>query len=142
MDADAYAAGDPKLAAIRRVRGYSYEDMVTVSPDTMAGFEAKLKAFYEEHIHTDEEIRYVLAGSGFFDVRDLEDRWVRVACRRGDMIVLPEGIYHRFTLDEANYVQALRLFVGEPVWTPLNRPQEGHASRAKYVGEHAGAGAA
>ena len=28
--------------------------------------------------------------------------------------------------------QAMRLFVGEPVWTPLNRPQEDHPSRKKY----------
>ena len=27
----------------------------------------------------------------------------------------------------------MRLFVGVPVWTPLNRPQEGHPSRSKYV---------
>jgi 1,2-dihydroxy-3-keto-5-methylthiopentene dioxygenase len=27
----------------------------------------------------------------------------------------------------------MRLFVGAPVWTPFNRPQEEHASRAKYL---------
>ena len=29
--------------------------------------------------------------------------------------------------------QAMRLFVGEPVWTPLNRPIDDHTSRKKYV---------
>ena len=43
----------------------------------------------------------------------------------------------RFTLDEGNYIHALRLFVGEPVWTPYNRPQEEHPSRAKYVSSFA-----
>ncbi len=41
------------------------------------------------------------------------------------MIVLPAGMYHRFTLDERNYLKAMRLFVGEPVWTPYNRESEG-----------------
>jgi 1,2-dihydroxy-3-keto-5-methylthiopentene dioxygenase len=124
---------DPKLAAIRAVRGYSYQDIIEVSPETLPGYEQKIISFFEEHMHTDEEIRFILDGSGYFDVRDFDETWVRIACRKGDMIVLPEGIYHRFTLDENNFAKAMRLFVGEPVWTPLNRPQDEHPSRSKYV---------
>ena len=29
--------------------------------------------------------------------------------------------------------QAMRLFVGEPVWTPINRPNDEHDSRKRYM---------
>jgi 1,2-dihydroxy-3-keto-5-methylthiopentene dioxygenase len=126
---------DPRLEAIKKHRGYSYSDLIKVSPDTLPGYEEKIKCFYEEHIHSDEEIRYVLEGSGYFDIRDDEDRWIRMWTKAGDMIILPAGSYHRFTLDENNYVEALRLFVGEPVWTPINRgpAADKHPSRESYL---------
>ena len=101
----------------------------------MPQYETKLKAFFEEHIHDAEEIRYVLGGSGYFDVRDFDDHWVRVHVKKGDLLTLPEGIYHRFTCDEENWIHAMRLFIGQPIWTPFNRPQEDHPSRKKYVEE-------
>ena len=58
---------------------------------------------------------------------------IRIHVKKGDLMTLPEGIYHRFTCDETDYIKAMRLFKGNPVWTPFNRPQEEHPSRVKYV---------
>ena len=149
MDAESYTyptravpwdpkdATDPQLKQLRDDRGYSYADIITVHPDHLPEYEAKLKSFFEEHIHDAEEIRYILGGSGFFDIRDKVDNWVRIHVKMGDLITLPEGIYHRFTCDEHNLAHAMRLFIGVPVWTPFNRPCDDHPSRKKYVDEFA-----
>ena len=42
----------------------------------------------------------MLDGAGYFDIRDPEDNWVRLWTKKGDMIVIPAGSYHRFSTDE------------------------------------------
>ncbi|RDW70219.1 1,2-dihydroxy-3-keto-5-methylthiopentene dioxygenase-1 [Coleophoma crateriformis] len=111
-----------KLAADR---SYKNRDTIVVSPDSMgAVYEEKVKSFFNEHLHEDEEIRYIRDGTGFFDVRSEHDEWVRIQLEKDDLIVLPAGIYHRFTTDSNNYIKAMRLFQDEPKWTPLNRSSE------------------
>ncbi|KAG0464281.1 hypothetical protein HPP92_020350 [Vanilla planifolia] len=102
---------DEGLKKIRECRGYSYMDIIEVCPEKLPNYETKIKSFFEEHLHTDEEIRYCLEGSGYFDVRDENDQWIRISLKKGGLIVLPAGIYHRFTLDENNYIKAMRLFL-------------------------------
>ncbi|KAG7225200.1 hypothetical protein INR49_014759 [Caranx melampygus] len=110
LNADIYET-DPELEQIRKDHGYSYMDIITIRKDTLPNYGEK----------------------AYFDVRDKEDRWIRIAMRKGDLITLPAGIYHRFTLDETNYTKAMRLFVGEPVWKAYNRPADDFDIRQKYV---------
>ncbi|KAJ7766190.1 Acireductone dioxygenase ARD family [Mycena metata] len=117
---------EDSVNAIAKERGYKNRDTIDVSKEGMGEiYESKIKGFFEEHMHEDEEIRYILSGSGFFDVRETPtDAWIRLAVEPGDLIVLPAGIYHRFTLDEANRIKALRLFQDEPKWIPHNRSSD------------------
>jgi len=127
-----------KLDEICKQRGYTYADFV--NSQKIPNLSEKLATFFEEHIHDDEEIRFFVDGSGFFDVRDgrsfKEDRWIRMECNAGDLIILPAGIYHRFNVDEKAFFHVMRLFCGNPVWTPWNRansPTDSRDSRRKYL---------
>ncbi|RDA89633.1 hypothetical protein CP533_1952 [Ophiocordyceps camponoti-saundersi (nom. inval.)] len=103
-------------------RGYKNRDEIMVSPQAMgAVYEEKVKTFFEEHLHEDEEIRYIRGGRGYFDVRGQDDVWMRVMLEKDDLLILPAGIYHRFTTDNSNFVHAMRLFKDKPKWTALNR---------------------
>lgn len=132
LQADCYET-DPELEQIRKDQGYSYMDIISIHKDTLPNYEEKLKMFFEEHLHLDDEIRYILDGQAYFDVRCGDERWIRIAMKKGDLITLPAGIYHRFTLDETNYTKAMRLFVGEPVWKAYNRPADDFDARQKYL---------
>ncbi|KAI0554945.1 Acireductone dioxygenase ARD family [Xylaria curta] len=125
--------------ALARERDYKNRDEIIVSPEKMGDvYESKVRMFFDEHIHEDEEIRYIRDGKGYFDVRSKGDEWVRIQLEKDDLIILPAGIYHRFTTDEDNYIKAMRLFKEEPKWTPLNRSGEvdGNEYRKAYVAQY------
>ncbi|KAG0589638.1 hypothetical protein M758_1G033700 [Ceratodon purpureus] len=102
------------LNKIKAVRGYNYEEVLTVTPGKLPNFEENTKKFFMEHLHDHEEIRFILDGVGYEDVRDFDGQWIRIEIKKGDLIVLPPGMYHRFTLDEDQYLKALLLYQGTP----------------------------
>jgi len=125
-----------KLGEIRSQRGYKNFDICTIAPGKLPNFETKIKIFFEEHLHEDEEIRFVLEGSGYFDVRSVtQDQWYRIKVDQGEMLVLPAGIYHRFTLDTNNYIKCMRLFLDAPKWEAINRGPKAEVlpSRHTYI---------
>ncbi|KAI6189289.1 1,2-dihydroxy-3-keto-5-methylthiopentene dioxygenase-like protein [Aphelenchoides besseyi] len=115
---------DVKLDLIAKERGYDHSDEVAVSPKLLPDYEEKIQFFFEEHLHNDDEVRYVIDGCGYFDVRDNEDNWIRIKSEPGDLITLPAGIFHRFTPNTGDYIHVKRLFKGVPVWTAHFRKDE------------------
>ncbi|KAK4882636.1 hypothetical protein RN001_005955 [Aquatica leii] len=133
LNVDTYKA-DGLLDKIRIQRHYTYEDEVVCTKEALPEYEKTMQKFFTEHLHPDEEIRFILDGSGYFDVRDKNDEWIRIEATTGDMLVIPRGIYHRFTLDMKDFIKAKRLFSGDtPVWTAFFRPADDMQCRKDYL---------
>lgn len=125
----------PQLEELAAGRNYKNRDQVILNVDSFGGdqgaYDARMRQFYKEHYHEDEEIRYIVDGEGYFDVRDTGDRWIRAKLTKNDLLILPAGIYHRFTLlSRLKNVTALRLFKDEPKWEAINR-EEGRETEAR-----------
>jgi 1,2-dihydroxy-3-keto-5-methylthiopentene dioxygenase len=108
------------LESIKREHGYVDEDFIELAPDT-PNLEAICAKFDREHFHTEDEVRYVVAGEGIFDVRDEGDRWIRIVVTPGDLIVIPARTHHRFFLTEKKQIRCMRLFANHDGWTPVYR---------------------
>lgn len=59
------------IAEVSKRNGYTYKDECIINRERMPNYDEKIKTFFEEHLHTDEEVRYIVEGSGYFDVRDV-----------------------------------------------------------------------
>lgn len=121
-----------ELDRICKERNYINRDEKIIHKE-IENYDQLCNTFFTEHLHYDEEIRYVLAGSGYFDIRGKDDAWIRIHVTKGDLIILPEGMYHRYINDESDYIHVMRLFQAEPNWVAYNRPHDESISRKKYI---------
>jgi 1,2-dihydroxy-3-keto-5-methylthiopentene dioxygenase len=117
----------PDLERIKSANGYVAQDIVEITPQ-MPNLQAILAKFDKEHLHTDDEVRFVLDGGGIFDIRSKGDRWMRVEVYPADYISVPADRHHRFYCTEANHIRCVRLFKDNTGWTPIYRPQPEQAA--------------
>jgi len=103
------------LDTLKADRGYVEQDVVELRPET-PGLDEICAKFVDEHLHSEDEVRFVLDGEGVFDIRSKDDRWMRVKVERGDLIVVPEKRHHRFMLTESRSIRCVRLFKDEAGW--------------------------
>lgn len=94
--------------------GYRSRDVVTLHPDhpQAAAFRAK---FLDEHTHAEHEIRWFVAGFGWFFLHLGEEVW-RVGLGAGDRIAVPAGTKHWFDMGERPHFRAIRLFQNPEGW--------------------------
>ncbi len=110
----------PTMDWLKDKNGYIEQDTVELKP-AMPNLEEICHKFIDEHRHDEDEIRFVLLGEGIFDIRSSKDQWMRVKVEQGDLIVVPAGRYHRFTLTDKKMIRCVRLFKDKSGWVPYYR---------------------
>ena len=110
---EAYAA---EIDEMKRLGGYTTADVIDVTAET-PGLETMLARFDKEHTHSEDEVRFILAGRGIFFL-NLDGKVVSVEVHPGDMLRVPQGTTHWFTLCADRRIRAIRWFQDTTGWTP------------------------
>ena len=76
-----------------------------------------LAKFDKEHTHSEDEVRFILAGRGIFFL-NIGSKVASVEVGPGDMLRVPRGTTHWFTLCEDRRIRAIRWFQQTSGWTP------------------------
>jgi 1,2-dihydroxy-3-keto-5-methylthiopentene dioxygenase len=106
----------PEIDAMKQRGGYVTADVIDVNPET-PGLETMLARFDKEHTHSEDEVRFILAGKGIFFL-NIDGRVASVEVHAGDMLRVPRGTTHWFTLCEDRRIRAIRWFQDTSGWTP------------------------
>jgi 1,2-dihydroxy-3-keto-5-methylthiopentene dioxygenase len=111
------AAYAEEIEALKARGGYVTADVIDVSPKT-PGLDAMLAKFSREHWHDEDEVRFIIRGSGIFHVHPKEGKVLAIEVGPGDLIRLPRGTWHWFDLCSDRQIRAIRLFQDPSGWTP------------------------
>jgi 1,2-dihydroxy-3-keto-5-methylthiopentene dioxygenase len=111
----AYSAEIEKLKARG---GYVTADVINVTAQT-PGLDAMLAKFSREHLHDEDEVRFIVHGHGVFHIHPPESSVVAIEVEAGDLIRVPRGTWHWFDLCSDRQIRAIRLFQDPSGWTPM-----------------------
>jgi 1,2-dihydroxy-3-keto-5-methylthiopentene dioxygenase len=108
------AAYQGDIDRLMRQEGYQSVDVISLKPDHPDRAALRQK-FLNEHTHSEDEVRFFVAGAGQFTLH-IGDKVYDVLCEQGDLIGVPDGTRHWFDMSESPYFVAIRLFTNKEGW--------------------------
>lgn len=111
---DLYAS---EISGLKSRQGYITQDIVVLS-DATPNLDAILEKFRREHHHADDEVRFVVDGSGIFSVRK-NVLIFDVTVTAGDLIVVPAYTRHGFDLTHERKIKCIRIFKDPAGWVAI-----------------------
>jgi 1,2-dihydroxy-3-keto-5-methylthiopentene dioxygenase len=114
------AAYSAEIDDLKQRGGYRTADIIDVYPES-PGLDAMLARFDKEHTHSEDEVRFILAGRGIFFLHLPNQNGNKIVSddvHSGDLLSVPRGTAHWFTLCDDRRIRAIRWFQDTTGWTP------------------------
>ncbi len=108
------AAYRADIERLQRENGYQAVDVISLNPDHPDRAALRQK-FLNEHSHSEDEVRFFVAGRGQFTLH-IGEKVYEVLCEQGDLIGVPDNTRHWFDMSERPYFIAIRLFTNKEGW--------------------------
>ncbi len=112
------SAVDDRFETLKREAGYTTRDMIVIH-ENIPGLAEMLAKFEKIHYHTDDEVRYILAGKGYFGFVGPQGSQFMLEVVAGDYINVPAKTEHWFVLRGSPRIKAVRYFIDTSGWVPV-----------------------
>jgi 1,2-dihydroxy-3-keto-5-methylthiopentene dioxygenase len=104
----------PYLDELMGETGAGSADVIKITPDNPQKDALRAK-FLSEHIHTEDEVRFFVHGSGNF-IMHVDGRVYDAHCTKDDLISVPAGTRHWFDAGPEPFFTVLRVFTDTSGW--------------------------
>lgn len=95
--------------------GYQTRDLVVLH-QAVPNLEQMLAIFDKAHRHSDDEVRYIVDGSGIFGFVMPDGSQNMLTVEAGEYIRVPANTEHWFIMDEKRRIKAVRYFTSKEGW--------------------------
>lgn len=95
-------------------RGFQSVDVVSLTTEHPQK-QALREKFLNEHIHSEDEVRFFVDGSGLFYIH-ADDKVYSLLCEKNDLLSVPAGLKHWFDMGAEPFFKCIRLFSRPDGW--------------------------
>jgi 1,2-dihydroxy-3-keto-5-methylthiopentene dioxygenase len=107
-----------RFEELKSTNGYTTRDLVVIHEE-LPGLAEMLGKFDKVHFHTDDEVRYILAGRGYFGFVEPDGGQFLLEVCAGDYINVPANAEHWFEMRDSRRIKAVRYFIDTSGWAPV-----------------------
>ncbi|HET9122312.1 MAG TPA: cupin domain-containing protein [Acidiferrobacteraceae bacterium] len=111
-------AVEHRFLELQAAHGYQSRDLIVLH-EGVPGLDAMLQKFDSVHYHEDDEVRYVLAGRGYFGFVEADGSQFLLEVESGDYINVPARTEHWFEMKDSRRIKAVRYFIDKAGWVPV-----------------------